>query len=265
MAEQSPFPDEEGVQLQEDSEAVEEIVLAALLRLTSDSPASVRRAYANGTLPDKIRDMINRFRVGLDSTLPTLVGTANYGSRLVVDRMPTYSGGDIIVTDQDIDYILENNIAEILNSTNTSITAAQLEEPSVSNTVLPYVIGLNSNQAKKLINYTKAVQGKRSLEDIENTLSRMRDEALTYRASLISVSLTEDVLEEGKLVAANQIQLASNEELYKTWVCSFINSCQTCIGLHGETVPINAPFSNGLFRPKAHPHCGCALTISEGE
>ncbi len=265
MAERSPFPDEEGVRLEEDERVVEAIVLAALFKLTSRSPTSVRRAYANGTLPDLIQQLISQFKVNLDSTLPVLVATANYGSRVTVDRLESYLGGDITVTPEDIDYILERNITDILNSTNTSIELVQLEDSETASNVLPFVIGLNANQAKKLINYFKATQGKQKLENIERTLSRMRDEALTYRASLISVSLTEDVLEEGKLVAANQIQSGLSNTLNKTWNCSFINSCQVCIGLHGETVPINSAFSNGLFRPKAHPHCHCALTISERE
>jgi len=263
MAERSPFPDEEGVRLEEDEETVEALVLLALLKLTSRTPTSIRRDYSNGTLSERIQQLINQFKTGLDSTLPTLISTANYGSRLTVDRLSSYSGNDINTTAQDIDYILEQNINEILNSTNTAIEMAQLEESDVTTTVLPFVIGLNSNQAKKLINYTKANQGRRKLEDIERTLSKMRDEALTYRASLISTSVVEDVLEEGKLIAANQIQLGSSVTLFKTWNCSFINSCQVCIGLHGESVPINSAFSTGIFRPKAHPHCHCALTIDE--
>lgn len=264
MAERSPFPDEEGVRLDEDEKVVEALVLAALLKLTSRSPSTVRRAYSNGTLPDLLQQLINQFKVDLDSALPTLLSTANYGSRLTVDRLDAYSGNDITITLQDIDYILEEHINNILNSTNTSIETVQLEESETASNVLPFIIGLNSNQAKKLINYFKAINGKRKLDDIERTLSRMRDEALTYRASLISVSLTEDVLEEGKLIAANLIQSGLNSTLYKTWNCSFINSCQVCIGLHGETVPINSAFSTGLYRPKAHSNCHCALTISEG-
>lgn len=265
MAERSPFPDEEGARLEEDERLVEEIVLAALLLLTSYSPSYVRRAYANGTLPALIQEQLIKFQTELDKSITILTSTANYGGRVMIDRLASYAGSDINITSEDIDYILANHVNNILNSTNTAIEEAQLEEQETLVAVLPFIIGLNANQARKLINYYKASQAVRSLESIEITLSRMRDEALTYRASLISVSLTEDVLEEGKLIAANRIQTTMTETLYKTWNCSFINSCQVCISAHGESVPINSVFSNGLYRPKAHPHCRCALTIKEGE
>ena len=263
MAERSPFPDEEGVQLERDESVVEEIILAALLTLTSRQPQTIRRAYSNGTFPDLLRDMLIQFRVDIDRSIPTLLSTSNYGSRLVTDRLSTYKGADIIITDQDIDYIIAQNIEFILDSTNSAIITAQLEEPETLNLILPFIIGLNANQAKKLINYYNGSKAIQRVETIERTLSRMRDEALSYRAKLISVSLVEDVLEEGKIIAGNQIQLGTSKTVMKTWVCSFINSCQVCIGLHGETVPVNAPFSTGILRPKAHPNCHCALTISE--
>jgi len=265
MAEISPFPDEEGVQLERDNDTVRDLVIAALLLLSSRSPETIRSRYSNGTFPDLIKELIAEFKTNLDLTLPTLVGTANYGSRLVVDRLTTYKGSDIEVLVDEVDYILAENIEFILSSTQASIDEVQLEEPETVNVVLPFIIGLNANQAKKLINYSKASDGKSPASVVERTLSRMRDEALSYRATLISVSVTEDVLEQGKLIAANKIQIEDNVVLFKTWNTSFINSCQVCIGLHGESVPINSPFSYGIYRPKAHSNCACALTITEGE
>jgi hypothetical protein len=265
MAEISPFPDEEGLRLEEDNSKVEEIIAAALLLFTSRSPSTIRKQYASGTLPDLIVKLIDEFKVNLDTTANTLLGTANYGARLVVDRLDSYSGDDVKVMIGDIDDILSEHIDYIVNSTRTSIIDVQLEEIETTISVLPFIIGLNANQSKKLINYYKASEGKRQLATIERTLSRMRDEALSYRAKLISVSLTEDVLEQGKIVAARKIQEATNLTLYKTWNTSFINSCAVCVGLNGETVPIDRPFSTGIFRPKAHSNCACALTITEGD
>lgn len=49
----------------------------------------------------------------------------------------------------------------------------------------------------------------------------------------------------------------------KTWDCQFDNSCDECKSLHGETVPINEPFSNGADFPgdNIHPNCNCDLII----
>lgn len=263
MAERSPFPDEEGVKLEEDESKAKEVILAALLLLTSRSPSTIRKAYANNTLPDLLTNMINQYKVDMDSLIPILISTANYGSRLVADRLSTYQGDDVIIQSDDIDAVLGEHIEFIINSTNNSIKQAQVEDESVAMIVLPFLIGLNANQSKKLINYYKAAKDKQAIEQIEKTLSSMRDEALSYRAEMIAASVVEDVLEEGKLIAARTIQLSTTNAIMKTWNCSFINSCQVCIGLHGERVPVGTPFSTGLYRPKAHSHCHCALTIEE--
>ena len=147
MAEVSPFPSEEGVRLEEDEGVVKGVILAALLRLTSYSPSSIRRAYSNNTLPELLQNLTNQLRVDLDSTLPTLTSTANYGSRLVVDRLSSYKGGDINITTDDIDNVLAEHIEYIINSTERSINTVQTEPDDVITTVLPFIIGLNANQS----------------------------------------------------------------------------------------------------------------------
>lgn len=262
MAESSPFPDQEGEELKRSTSSLEEVVIAALLFLTSTSPEIIRRHILNNTLSDYVTDVLDRFDTNLRKTLPTLLSTSQYGFNRALSELDLPLEG--VVNEDDLIELLDEHLRYIANSTESAVSQVTIEDEEAQLVLLPYVIGLNANQSRKLVNYYNASQGKRELAAIEATLSRMRDEALSYRANLIAVSLAEDALEQGKLVAAGRIQSGVSYPILKTWNCSFINSCQVCIGLHGETVLFDAPFSNGMYRPKAHSNCSCALTISRG-
>lgn len=66
--------------------------------------------------------------------------------------------------------------------------------------------------------------------------------------------------ELGKLLAAEEAGEWADLEPYKIWGIQ-PDACDRCIGLNGETVRADKPFSNGNMVPADHPNCRCFFDV----
>lgn len=66
--------------------------------------------------------------------------------------------------------------------------------------------------------------------------------------------------ELGKLLAAEEAGEWAELEPYKIWGIR-PDACDRCIGLNGETVRADKPFSNGNMVPADHPNCRCFFDV----
>lgn len=66
--------------------------------------------------------------------------------------------------------------------------------------------------------------------------------------------------ELGKLLAAEEAGDWADLEPYKVWGIRE-GACDHCVGLNGETVRADRPFSNGNMVPADHPNCRCFFDV----
>lgn len=84
--------------------------------------------------------------------------------------------------------------------------------------------------------------------------------ATEYRARTITATEASSAANSERVDAAREVAEAYDIELLKEWNAEG-EACPLCIEMDGETVAIDASFSNGLEPGSAHPNCYCWTEI----
>lgn len=106
------------------------------------------------------------------------------------------------------------------------------------------------------------------LSETENQIS-LKDSILlfinnyNYREERWATSEQHRAEELGDLLAAEEVGELLELVPMKTWHINPASPdvCIDCIGMDGQTVRADEPFSNGDMVPHYHPHCYCTMTI----
>lgn len=99
-------------------------------------------------------------------------------------------------------------------------------------------------------------------EGVDTVATRIR-EATAFnreRAKLIARTESTRVLNGAPLEALQQYGTTTGQGFTKRWIATLDDKVREAHrAMHGETVPVDKPFSNGLMAP-GEPNCRCALT-----
>lgn len=84
-----------------------------------------------------------------------------------------------------------------------------------------------------------------------------------YRVSRWAASEGHFAEVTGIMMAARQAETVTGMRAVKTWRINPASpdTCEDCVGMDGQTVPLDEPFSNGNMVPHYHPHCYCFMEV----
>jgi HK97 family phage portal protein len=116
------------------------------------------------------------------------------------------------------------------------------------------VVGLTAPQAASL---TTAYQAGEVDTKLDSDAAAQRQQ----RADAIGGNETHHAVHAGAVAAWATAQAQTGQKLTKTWeTLDDERTCEDCIGLDGETVPVDEPFSNGEDNPPDHSLCRCGIS-----
>lgn len=113
--------------------------------------------------------------------------------------------------------------------------------------------------ARDHVAYVKAEVAKARAETLGDAWAAALKET-EWRAKTIAATETAAVANEERLDAAREAAATYDIDMFREWNAEG-EACPDCISMDGETVPIDANFSNVLEPGAAHPNCACWFEI----
>jgi hypothetical protein len=168
------------------------------------------------------------------------------------------------------------------------ITAALSEgiPPRESAILIRASVGLTESQAGAVLRLNRALvegagktvkAGKLTIrvpqrgltrDKLDLALNRYANRLTKYRAETIARTETMRASNEGQRLLWNNAQRKGliHRSAKREWIATLGGprrpTCERCLGLNGQTAPINGTFEGGLEHPPAHPRCRCTTALT---
>lgn len=200
------------------------------------------------------------------------------------ERWPTWSFDPN--TEQIAEYTARHAAELVTNSTGQQIEAiramvqraATVQDITVDQLahIIRPTIGLYKGQAVANLNYYNTVK-----TTLTNDHPRMRAATVEKRAREAAIKYAEKQHRyRAHMIARTELAFGYNNGVYygakQAQAQGYIGQlkkrsvsagdervCAICRALDGETVDMDAPFSNGMMIPPFHPHCRCSYDLIE--
>lgn len=124
------------------------------------------------------------------------------------------------------------------------------------------IIGLNSRQARAVINYqNRLIEMGLSPERIDDLTAKYIERQHKWRGENISRTESMNAACEGQRESWRQLAeqgYVNESDAERKWIMGSVDrSCPVCRGLAGKRAPINGSYPDGTSGPPKHPSCRC--------
>ncbi len=101
---------------------------------------------------------------------------------------------------------------------------------------------------------SEGISAGEGIKQLSDRVEEVYTAASSYRSELIARTEATAANNEGILESYRQSSVVNGKE----WI-AYETSCEICLGMDGEIVPIEKSFSDGSQTPPAHPNCRCVM------
>lgn len=125
-------------------------------------------------------------------------------------------------------------------------------------------IGVNKRQAISLRRYTEAAHAELPEAIANRRIERFTQKLIGARATMIARTELLRASNQGELEGWRQLQdegIFETETVKIAMIAYDERTCDECLELDGEEVPLKEAFSNGVDAPPFHPECRCTIYV----